>query len=229
MHAIWTAATGMQAQQMRIDAIANNLANVNTTAYKKSNVEFQDLLYQAVNAPNIDDAGIQIGLGVRPTAVVKDQTEGNMQVTNNSLDLAIDGQGFFQVRQNDAAGTPAYTRDGSFQMNSQGQLVTSTGLLLDPPITIPPGATNITIRENGQVYVQPVGQTQQVPVGQISLFLFPNPSGLAAQGNNLYLPTSASGVALQGQPGSTDGHGLLRQGMLETSNVELVTEMVMMI
>lgn len=229
MHAIWTAATGMQAQQMRIDAIANNLANVNTTAFKKSNVEFQDLLYQEVQTPNVDDEGVQIGLGVRPTAVVQDQAQGNMQVTNNPLDVAIDGQGFFQVIQNDASGTPAYTRDGSFQVNAQGQLTTSTGLLISPPIQIPQGATNITIRENGQVFAQQPGQTQQVPIGQINLFLFPNPAGLKALGNNLYSPTSASGVAQQGQPGSADGQGFVRQGMLETSNVELVTEMVMMI
>ncbi len=229
MHAIWTAATGMQAQQMRIDAIANNLANVNTTAFKKSDVEFQDLLYQEVQSPNVDDEGIQLGLGVRPTAIVQNQAQGNMQVTNNPLDLAIDGQGYFQVIQNDASGTPAYTRDGSFQVNATGQLVTSTGLLLSPGVQIPQGATDVTIRENGQVFAQQPGQTEQVPIGQISLFTFPNAAGLKALGNNIYSPTSASGVAVEGNPGSAGGAGFVRQGMLETSNVELVTEMVMMI
>ncbi|MBI6545479.1 MAG: flagellar basal-body rod protein FlgG [Cyanobacteria bacterium NC_groundwater_1444_Ag_S-0.65um_54_12] len=230
MHAIWTAATGMQAQQMRIDAIANNLANVNTTAYKKSNVEFQDLLYQAIQNPGVDAAGVQIGLGVRPVAITKYHVQGNLQITNNPLDLAIDGQGFFQVRLNDSAGTLAYTRDGGFKVDADGNLVTSTGLKLDnPPVEIGRGVTDIKVRENGMIFGRRRNEAEQVPIGQVNIAIFPNPAGLQSIGNNLYLPTSASGASQVGNPGSTDGHGALRQGALETSNVELVTEMVMMI
>ncbi|MBM3274060.1 MAG: flagellar basal-body rod protein FlgG [Candidatus Sericytochromatia bacterium] len=230
MHSIWTAATGMQAQQMRIDAIANNLANVNTTSYKKGTVEFQDLLYQQIQNPGIETAGVQIGLGVQPVAITKYHAQGNLQITNNALDMAIDGAGFFRVIANDAAGSSAYTRDGSFKVDADGNIVTSTGERLDPPIQIGEGVTDIKIRENGAIFARLPGATVQTQIGQsIVLFTFANPAGLQSIGNNLYRETIASGIPNQGQPGSPAGHGVIRQGALETSNVELVTEMVMMI
>lgn len=226
IHAIWTAATGMQAQQMRIDTIANNLSNVNTTSYKRSTVDFQDLLYQTINQPGTDAAGVQIGLGVRPVAVTKLYEQGNLQITNNPLDMAIDGDGFFQVTQSN--GNPAYTRDGSFKLDRSGRLVTSTGAPLEPPITIPEGTQGITIRGDGTVFGTPPNATEQQILGNILLTSFPNPAGLQALGNNLLVETSASGPGAQGQP-TLDGLGKLRQGALEASNVELVREMVMMI
>lgn len=226
IHAIWTAATGMQAQQMRIDTIANNLSNVNTTAYKRSNVDFQDLLYQTINQPGADTAGVQIGLGVRPVAITKLYEQGNLQITENALDMAIDGEGFFQVRRPD--GTVAYTRDGSFKLDAEGNLVTSGGLLLEPQIQFPAGTTNIYISNGGQVAAQLPGQPEQAPIGQINLARFPNPAGLQAMGNNLLMQTAASGEPIIGPP-DIEGMGRIRQGALETSNVELVREMVMMI
>lgn len=226
IHAIWTAATGMQAQQMRIDTIANNLSNVNTTAYKRSTVDFQDLLYQTVNQPGVDAAGVQIGLGVRPVAVTKLYEQGNMHITNSPLDLAIDGEGFFQVRLNN--GQIGYTRDGSFKLDPNGNLVTSGGALIEPQINIPAGSSNIHIGTNGAVFVQPPNTAEQITIGQINLVRFANPAGLQAIGNNLVLQTAASGEPTPLQP-LQDGMGSLRQGALETSNVELVREMVMMI
>jgi flagellar basal-body rod protein FlgG len=229
MHSIWTAATGMQAQQMRIDTIANNLANVNTTSYKKSTVEFQDLLYQQIANPGIETAGVQVGLGVRPIAISKYHAQGNLHITNNPLDMAVDGPGFFRVRANDAAGSTAYTRDGSFKVDQDNLLTTSSGERVDPPVPLPEGVTDIKVRENGQIFGRLPGSTIQTPIGQLSLFLFANQAALQSIGNNLYIETIASGIARQGQPGSEAGHGVIRQGALETSNVELVTEMVMMI
>jgi len=226
IHAIWTAATGMQAQQMRIDTIANNLSNVNTTSYKRSTVDFQDLLYQTINQPGTDTAGVQIGLGVRPVAVTKLYEQGNLQITNNPLDVAIDGEGFFAVTQGN--GTVAYTRDGSFKLDSQGRIVTSTGNLLEPAITITPGSSNIHIREDGTVFAQPATSNEQQIVGNIYLYRFANPAGLQAAGNNLLIETAASGTPTQTQP-TLEGMGRVRQGVLEASNVELVREMVMMI
>ncbi|MNK94388.1 Flagellar basal-body rod protein FlgG [compost metagenome] len=226
IHAIWTAATGMQAQQMRIDTIANNLSNVNTTAYKRSNVDFQDLLYQTINQPGADTAGVQVGLGVRPVAITKLYEQGNLQITENALDLAIDGEGFFQVRRAD--GTVAYTRDGSFKLDAEGNLITSTGMQLEPQIQFPAGTTNIYIGTNGQVAAQLPGQPEQAIIGQINLARFANPAGLQAIGNNLVIQTAASGEPIIGQA-DIEGMGRVRQGALETSNVELVREMVMMI
>lgn len=226
IHGIWTAATGMQAQQMRIDVIANNLSNVNTTSYKRSAVDFQDLLYQTINQPGTDNAGVQIGLGVRPVAVTKLYDQGNLQVTNNPLDIAIDGDGFFAVTQ--INGQVAYTRDGSFKLDATGRLVTSTGQPVEPPIAIAPGTTNLFVRKDGAVFGTPPDGNQQQIIGQIQLTQFINPAGLQAIGNNLLVETSASGPARQGQP-AIDGFGSLRQGALEASNVELVREMVMMI
>lgn len=225
IHAIWTAATGMQAQQLRIDTIADNLANVNTTGFKKGVVDFQDLLYQTLNQPGLTNAGSQVGLGVHPVAITKYYQQGNVQVTNNPLDLAINGDGFFQVRQAD--GTVAYTRDGSFKLDANGNLVTSGGLFLEPQVTVPPGST-VTIRPDGTVFAQAPGATDQTQIGIIQLARFANPSGLEAVGNNLVLQTSASGQPTIGQP-AIAGMGQVEQGALETSNVELVSEMVMMI
>lgn len=226
IHAIWTAATGMQAQQMRIDTIANNLSNVNTTSYKRSTVDFQDLLYQTINQPGTDAAGVQIGLGVRPVAVTKLYEQGNLQITNNPLDMAIDGEGFFSVTLSN--GTRAFTRDGSFKLDSNGHLVTSKGYQVEPPIILPPGSSNLHVRSDGTVVATPPNQNEQAVIGDIKLTRFPNPAGLQAIGDNLVLETSASGAPVQQQP-SLDGMGTLRQGALEASNVELVREMVMMI
>jgi flagellar basal-body rod protein FlgG len=230
MHSIWTAATGMQAQQMRIDAIANNLANVNTTSYKKSQVDFQDLLYQAVQAPGFETAGMQVGLGVRPSAISKYHAQGNLQVTNNPLDVAIDGPGFFQVTTTDSrvVGNIAYTRDGSFKINSQGQLVTSSGLVVIMTASLQ-GATDVRIREDGAVFGRVNGTGPVVDLGSIPLVSFPNPAGMMSIGNNLYMFTEAAGSGTAPGPAGTSGMGRIVQGALEASNVELVTEMVMMI
>ncbi|MEB3238058.1 MAG: flagellar basal-body rod protein FlgG [Candidatus Sericytochromatia bacterium] len=230
MHSIWTAATGMQAQQMRIDAIANNLANVNTTSYKKSQVDFQDLLYQAVQAPGQETAGMQVGLGVRPAAITKYHAQGNLQVTNNPLDVAIDGPGFFQVTTTDSrvVGGRAFTRDGSFKINNLGQLVTSTGLVVQPEIQLG-NVTDIRIREDGMVFGRLGGAGPVTQIEGIQLVTFPNPAGLMSIGNNLYMETAASGPANAPAAGGANGNGRFVQGALEASNVELVTEMVMMI
>ena len=230
MHSIWTAATGMQAQQMRIDAIANNLANVNTTSYKKSQVDFQDLLYQAVQAPGIETAGIQVGLGVRPSAITKYHAQGNLQVTNNPLDVAIDGPGFIPVRVNDSrtADGIAYTRDGSFKVDNTGRLVTASGLPLEDDVFLQ-GATDIRIRDTGEIFGRIGGQGQVTQLGRIPIVTFPNPAGLTALGNNLYSRSDSSGNRTEIALAGTNGSGKFVQGALEASNVELVTEMVMMI
>lgn len=234
IHGIWTAATGMQAQQMRIDTIANNLANVNTTGFKKSNVDFQDLVYQTINQPGIENAGSQIGRGVRPTAITKLYGQGSMQVTNNPYHLAIDNSkntighanDFFIITERD--GTQAYTRDGSFTHDANGNLTTATGLLLFPQITVPPDAKDFTVKTDGLVLVTRSGSTQQEEIGTIQIARFTNPAGLSAVGNNLLKATPASGEPQIGRPG-LDGRGAIQQGMLETSNVDIVTEMVTMI
>ncbi|MEB3204510.1 MAG: flagellar basal-body rod protein FlgG [Candidatus Sericytochromatia bacterium] len=230
MHSIWTAATGMQAQQMRIDAIANNLANVNTTSYKKSQVDFQDLLYQAVQAPGVETAGMQVGLGVRPSAISKYHAQGNMQVTNNPLDVAIDGPGFFEVTTTDSRviGNKAYTRDGSFKINNQGLLVTSSGLVVGDGLQVG-GATEIRIREDGAIFGRLQGSGPVQILGNLQLVNFPNPAGLMSIGNNLYTISDAAGRTIGPANGGSEGLGRVVQGALEASNVELVTEMVMMI
>jgi flagellar basal-body rod protein FlgG len=234
IHGIWTAATGMQAQQMRIDTIANNLANVNTTGFKKSMVDFQDLVYQTLNQPGLENAGSQVGRGVRPVATTRMYSHGSLQVTNNPLHLAIDNSqnaiglvnDFFIVQERD--GTQAYSRDGSFKLDAQRNIVTSTGLLLSPQIQIPVDATDIHIREDGLVLVRRPLSAEQEEVGVINIARFPNPAGLAASGNNLLKQTPASGEPVIGRP-ALEGRGLIKQGMLETSNVDIVTEMVTMI
>ncbi|MHB1680484.1 MAG: flagellar basal-body rod protein FlgG [bacterium] len=233
MRALWTASTGMEGQQVEIDNIANNLANTNTTGYKESRVNFEDLFYQTIKSPGAYSSeytqvptGIQLGLGSKVSSIEKEFTQGDLQQTSNPLDLAIEGQGFFQMQM--ANGQTAYTRDGTLQTNSQGQLVNATGYTLVPPITIPPNATSISIAKDGTVSAAVSGQTNPVQVGTITLTNFINPAGLNSIGHNLYLQTSASGVPEVGTPGQ-NGLGTVQQGFLEMSNVNLVGQMVSMI
>ncbi|WP_369018420.1 flagellar basal-body rod protein FlgG [Thermatribacter velox] len=233
MRALWTAATGMQAKQLDIDVIANNLANINTTGFKKSRVDFQDLMYQTVRvkgAPNTQEnqipTGIEVGLGVRPAAVQKLFFPGDAYETGNPLDIAIEGDGFFQVLLAD--GTIGYTRDGSFKLDAQGRIVTSDGFPLEPPITVPQDAESITIGQDGTVTAKIAGETEPQELGVIELARFINPAGLQSIGRNLYVATVASGEPQVGTPGF-DGLGTLAQGFLETSNVQVVEEMVRMI
>ncbi|MBN2333730.1 MAG: flagellar basal-body rod protein FlgG [Deltaproteobacteria bacterium] len=233
IRALYTSSTGMQAQQLNIDVIANNLANVNTTGFKKSRPDFQDLMYQTLiqagttsGVGNEIPTGIQLGLGTRPVAVQKIFTQGDYQETSNDLDLAIEGAGFFQVQQPD--GTIAYTRAGSFKLDSTGAIVTSDGYPLQPTITIPADTTNITITDDGTVSVIQAGAVDSTQVGTLELASFSNPSGLKAMGRNLFTETGASGPVILGSPG-VDGLGTVTQGFLEMSNVSVVDEMVNMI
>lgn len=233
MRALWTAATGMEGQQTQIDNIANNLANTNTTGFKQSRVNFEDLFYQTEESPGAYSSqytqvptGIQIGLGSKISSTEKEFTQGDLQQTSNPLDVAISGQGFFQIQMPD--GETAYTRDGTFQTNSQGQLVDANGYQLVPPITVPSNATSVTIAQNGTVSAVVAGQTNPAQVGTITLANFINPAGLNSIGGNLYLQTSASGVPQVGTAGE-NGLGTLQQGFLEMSNVDLVGQMVSMI
>ncbi len=233
IRSLYIAQTGLEAQQTQMDVIANNLANVNTTGFKKSRAVFQDLLYQNLRQPGAQSSqntqypsGLQLGTGVRPVATERIMTQGNLTQTGNSLDVAINGQGFFQILKPD--GTIAYTRDGTFQLNNQGQLVTSSGYVLQPPVTIPPGAQTITIGNDGTVSVTLAGQSAPQQVGSIQLANFLNPTGLQSIGDNLYLQTASSGAPTTGQP-TFNGLGSLQQGYLETSNVNVVAELVNMI
>lgn len=233
IRALWTAASGMQAQQLAIDVVANNLANSSTTGFKKSRADFQDLMYQtekttgapATNATTIP-TGIQVGLGVRPGAVSKIFTTGNIIATGNELDLAIQGDGFLQVQQSD--GSTAYTRAGALKRDGQGRVVTSDGQPIIPEILIPSNATRVTVGTDGTVSVQQAGQTAATTVGTLQLASFSNPSGLNAIGKNLFLPTDSSGAATTGTAGQ-NGLGTLEQGFLENSNVSVMEEMVSMI
>jgi len=233
MRALWSAASGMAAQELNMDVLANNLANVNTTGFKKSRVDFQDLIYQTLRAAGTSEAqgaqvptGIQVGLGTHPAAVSKLFTQGDLQMTGNKLDVAIEGAGFLQVIMPD--GGTAYTRDGALKMDSQGRLVTADGYALDPEITVPAEATEIAIGSDGTVSALLAGQNQPQQLGQIQLAKFLNAAGLQALGRNLLKPTAASGDAQAGTPG-LEGLGTLRQGSVETSNVSIVEEMVNMI
>jgi len=233
LRALWTAASGMQSQQTNIDVIANNLANVNTTGFKKSRADFQDLMYQnmkTTGSPSTNTTqvptGIQIGLGTRLAAVTKLFTSGDFTQTGNDLDMAIEGDGFFQIQMPD--GTTAYSRAGAFKKDSTGRIVTSDGYPLLPEIVIPTNATKISIGNDGTVSVTQAGQTAPTNVGNIQLAQFANPAGLAAQGKNLFLQTDASGNATTGTPGQT-GIGTITQGFLEMSNVNVASEMVNMI
>lgn len=231
--ALLTAATGMQVQQQNVDNIANNLANASTNGFKRTRIEFQDLMYQnmrsaggAANASTNLPVGLQIGMGARSIATERLFVQGEIKETQNQLDMVIEGSGFFQVRE--ANGNLAYTRAGSFHLDNQGQVVTATGEALEPSITIPTEATSITIGQDGTVSVTLPGQTNSQNVGQIQLAIFANPAGLEALGRNLFRETGASGQSTVGSPNSA-GIGGLNQGYLEGSNVNVVEELVNMI
>jgi flagellar basal-body rod protein FlgG len=230
---MWIAKTGLDAQQTRMSVISNNLANVNTTGFKRGRAVFQDLLYQNVRQAGAQSSqdtqlpsGLSLGTGVRTVATEKLFTQGNVVQTGNSLDLAIEGRGFFQILLPD--GTLAYTRDGSFQLDNNGQMVTSTGYVLQPGITLPANVLSVNVGEDGVVSVTTQGATAPTQVGTLQLTDFINPAGLQAIGQNLFLETAASGSPQTGTPGLT-GLGRLVQGALETSNVNTVEELVNMI
>ncbi len=231
MGALYSAASGMQAQQLNIDVISNNLANVNTPGFKRQRAEFQDLLYRTATAAGVPvsqgtstPVGQQVGTGVRPVATTKIFSQGDFEQTGNPLDLTIQGDGFFQIQQND--GTIAYTRDGSFKVDRDGTVVNDEGLPLSPQITIPQDAQNITVSPEGVITAQVNGQ--QNTIGQISLVRFMNPAGLSSAGGNLLLQTQASGDPQESLP-EADGTGSILQGYLEQSNVRVVDEMVNLI
>jgi flagellar basal-body rod protein FlgG len=233
IRSLWISKTGLDAQQTQMDVISNNLANVSTSGFKRSRAVFEDLLYQTLRQPGAQSSqqtqlpsGLQLGTGVRPVATERIFTQGNLQQTSNNKDVAIQGSGFFQVLLPD--GATAYTRDGSFQVDSQGQLVTSSGFVIQPALTIPANAESITVGRDGTVSVTQPGSTQPVQVGSLQLATFINPAGLQAMGENLYVETAASGNANTNTPG-TNGAGLLSQGYVETSNVNVVEELVNMI
>ena len=229
MRALDIAATGMQAQQNNVEVIANNIANMTTTGYKRQRVEFQDLLYQDVRraGSNSSDAGTivpygtQIGLGVKAAGVYRIDQQGNLQQTGNALDLAISGNGWFEVTL--PSGQTAYTRDGTFGLAPDGTIVTADGYVVQPGIQVPANATNITINSSGQVQASISGQTAPQTVGQLQLAAFPNDAGLSARGGNLFTQTSASGDPVTGVP-SAPGFGTTMQGFVENSNVNVVSE-----
>ncbi|NYT71489.1 flagellar basal-body rod protein FlgG [Halomonas sp. QX-2] len=230
---LWTAKTGLESQQTKLDVISNNLANVSTNGFKRSRPVFEDLLYQNMRQPgaqnNIQDrlpSGMQVGTGVRAVATERLHTQGGLEQTENSRDLAINGEGFFQVLMPD--GTTAYTRDGSFQLNENGQMVTANGYPVEPAIFLPANALSVNVGEDGTVSVRQPGVAVDNEVGQISVSTFINPAGLQSIGGNLYLETGASGAPNENMPGM-NGAGRLFQGYVETSNVNVVEEMVNMI
>ncbi|HHD63007.1 MAG TPA: flagellar basal-body rod protein FlgG [Desulfobulbaceae bacterium] len=234
MRSLWTATTGMRGQNLSMDVIANNLANVSTTGFKKSSTSFQDLIYQHVElpgAPTSDNgtqspSGIQVGLGVRPAAVTKVFTEGDIVQTSNEFDVAIEGAGFFQVELPD--GNTAYTRAGNFNRDGTGRIVTPEGYPIIPSITIPENARQVTVSETGVVSAILGDDTESTELGNLDLATFVNDAGLLAIGRNLFRETESSGTATIGTPGS-DGYGTLLQGFLEQSNVNLVGELANMI
>lgn len=230
MRGLWTSAAGMIGQQKLVDVIANNLANVNTVGYKKSRVDFEDLVYQTLKlagtpaAPELRrPAGVELGTGVRVAVTPRMFSMGNLQVTGNPLDLAISGDGFFQILLPD--GRIAYTRDGTFKKDAEGSVVTSNGYRLYPPVTLPPDAEEISITSDGRILVKVPGAAEAVEVGRIELVRFVNPAGLRSIGKNLFLQTPASGEPMVGTPGK-EGFGEIVQGALEMSNVNIVDEMV---
>jgi flagellar basal-body rod protein FlgG len=234
MRSLSIGATGMLAQQTNVEVISNNIANLSTTGFKKQRAEFQDLLYQNMrqvgstssDTGTVVPSGIQIGAGVRMAAVYRINEQGDIKITGNPLDLAINGKGFLQVQMPDS--TTAYTRAGSLQMNASGTLVTQDGYTVLPEITIPSDATEITVNSSGQVIVKLDGQTATTTAGQLQIATFPNPTGLEAIGNNLLRETPASGTAAVGTPEST-GYGKIQQNALETSNVNIVEEVTSLI
>ena len=233
IRSLWIAKTGLDAQQTQLDVISNNLANVSTNGFKRSRAVFEDLLYQNLRQPGAQSSqttqvptGLMVGTGVRPVATARMFTQGNLQQTGNNLDIAINGQGFFQVQMPD--GTVGYTRDGSFHRDASGVMVTSNGQALQPSITVPANALTITIGQDGTVQATVPGTAAPTTLGSITLANFVNPGGMQPLGQNLFAETAASGTPQSGAPG-TNGHGVLNQGYVETSNVNVVEEMVSMI
>lgn len=233
IRSLWTAASGMKSQSLNIDVISNNLANVNTTGFKSSRADFQDLLYETLRQAGTSSSestdvptGIQVGHGSRPVAAHKIFTQGDFQQTKNELDIAIEGGGFFQILQPN--GETAYTRDGAFKMDRDGRMVTPDGFVMEPEIAIPSDSISLSIGLDGTVSVMQAGSNSPTEIGTITLARFVNPAGLHSIGRNLYLPTNASGDAIVGTAGE-DGLGTLAQGFLEMSNVSVVDEMVKMI
>jgi len=233
IRSLWISKTGLDAQQQQLDVVANNLANVGTTGFKRARVAFEDLLYQTARQAGANSTqdttlptGLQFGTGVRSTATPRMFTQGNLQNTGNQYDLAINGSGFFQVQMPD--GSTAYTRDGSLHVNANGQLVTSNGFQLQPAITVPANAIAVTVGQDGTVTATIPGQTAPQNIGSVQLASFVNPAGLESRGQNLLVETAASGNPNTNAPGS-NGLGLLQQGFVETSNVNVVEELVSMI
>ncbi|ASU38278.1 flagellar basal-body rod protein FlgG [Herbaspirillum sp. meg3] len=233
IRSLWISKTGLDAQQTQLDVISNNLANVSTNGFKRSRAVFEDLMYQTIRQPGAQSSqqtqlpsGLQIGTGVRPVATERIHTQGNVNQTDNDKDIAIQGAGFFQVLMPD--GTTQYTRDGSFQTDSQGQLVTSSGYTVQPPITIPANTTKLTVGRDGTVSIMQAGSAASTQIGTLQVATFINPAGLESKGENLYAETAASGTPAPNTPG-TNGAGALWQGYVETSNVNVVEEMVNMI
>lgn len=233
IRSLWIAKTGLDAQQTQMDVISNNLANVSTSGFKRARAVFEDLLYQTIRQPGAQSSeqtqlpsGLQIGTGVKPVATERIFTQGNLQQTGNAKDVAIQGQGFFQVLMPD--GTTSYTRDGSFQTDANGQLVTSSGYPVQPAITVPADAQTLTIGRDGTVSVTQLGSASPTTIGTLQLAMFINPAGLQSLGENLYAETASSGTPSGTAPGS-NGAGLLNQGYVETSNVNVVEELVNMI
>jgi flagellar basal-body rod protein FlgG len=234
IRALYSAASGMLAQQLNVDNIANNLANANTTGFKNRRVQFQDLLYQTLTAPGTQSGeqtvfptGLQLGLGARVVANEVIFRQGDFVGTGNPLDVVIEGNGFFQIRM--PTGELAYTRAGSFQLNRDGQIVTNNGDFVEPSITVPQDALDVSIGLDGTVSFTQPGQNQAQQAGTIEIALFQNPAGLKALGNNLFQPTEASGDPIVGLPGGQEGLGRLRQGFLENSNVSVVEEFIQLI
>ena len=234
IRALYSAASGMTAQQMNVDNIAHNLANANTSGYKQRRAQFQDLLYQTVIQPGaaagqqtVVPTGLQLGLGTRTASNEIIFTQGDFSQTNNPLDLVIQGKGFFQVRR--PSGELAYTRSGSFHLDRDGNIVTSSGDPIEPQITLPPDAQQVTIGQDGTVSFTQPGQTASQQAGQIQLANFPNPAGLNSLGGNLYSPTDASGDPIVGNPGGQEGMGAILQGYIEQSNVSVVEEFINLI
>ena len=234
MRSLNIAATGMLAQQLNVEVISNNIANMTTTGFQRRRAEFQDLLYQnqrtvgstSSSSGTVVPVGVQVGLGVKSAAVYRVTEQGNLNSTGNTFDLALQGEGYFQITLPN--GDTAYSRAGSFQLSADGQIVTADGHTVVPGITIPNNATEVTINANGEVLATIPGQTTPQNVGQLQLATFPNPAGLAAIGNNLLSETPASGNPVTGNPGD-QGFGTLRQGFLETSNVNVVSEITSLI
>jgi flagellar basal-body rod protein FlgG len=233
IRSLWISKTGMEAQQMQLDTAAHNLANVSTNGFKRGHVVFEDLIYQNLRQAGANSSeqttlptGLQVGVGVRPVATARVFAQGNLQQSSNPLDMAVEGQGFFQIQLPD--GTTGYTRDGSFQLDANGQLVTNSGYVVQPGITVPANAQSLTIAKDGTVSAQLPGQSTVQTLGQLQLASFANPAGLEPRGQNLFAETTASGTPNSGTPGS-DGLGTLQQGFVETSNVNVVEELVAMI